>query len=113
MPDTLRSPSTIAVVRRLFQPIDIASLAVFRVAFGAIMTWEALRYLVPRVPDHFSWARQFYIAPPILFKYYGFAWVQPWPGDGMIYHFWAWAAAAVCVTIGLCYRLAAAVLFFL
>ncbi|MDQ3440936.1 MAG: HTTM domain-containing protein, partial [Planctomycetota bacterium] len=96
--------------QRLFQPIDIASLVVFRIAFGAIMTWEALRYLVPRVPDGVSWARQFYIDPSILFTYYGFSWVQPWPGDGMIYHFWAWALAGVCVTVGFCYRLSAIVL---
>jgi len=102
-----------SLVERLFAPIDIASLVVFRIAFGAIMTWEALRYLVPRVPDGVSWARQFYIDPPILFKYYGFSWVHPWPGDGMIYHFWAWAIAALCVTFGVCYRFSATVLFLL
>src|SRR5687768_7141946 len=112
MPDTPVSPSP-SFVQRLFQPIDIASLVVFRVAFGAIMTWEAVRYFVPRVPDGVSWARQFYIDPPILFKYYGFSWVHPWPGDGMIYHFWAWAIAAFCVTFGLCYRFSATILFFL
>ncbi len=100
-------------VSRLFQPIDIASLIVFRVAFGAIMTWEAVRYLVPRVSDGVSWARQFYIDPQILFTYHGFAWVHPWPGDGMIYHFWAWALAAIFVTVGFCFRLSATVLLLL
>ena len=28
----------------LFAPMDIASLAAFRVAFGAILVWEVLRY---------------------------------------------------------------------
>lgn len=100
-------------VQRLFQPIDIASLIVFRVAFGAIMTWEALRYLVPRVPDGISWTRQFYIEPQFLFKYHGFSWVHPWPGDGMIWHLWIWALAAMGVTVGICYRLSAAVLWLL
>ncbi len=100
-------------MQRLFQPIDIASLIVFRFAFGAIMTWEALRYLVPRLPDHVSWARQFYIEPRFLFHYYGFAWVRPWPDDGMVYHFWAWAIAAVLVAVGACYRLSAVLLFVL
>jgi vitamin K-dependent gamma-carboxylase len=102
-----------SLVQRLFRPIDIASLVAFRVAFGAIMAWEALRYLVPREPDGISWARQFYIEPQFLFKYYGFAWVHPWPGDGMIYHFWAWALAAVFVAVGFGYRLSAAVLWLL
>ncbi|HEV2295985.1 MAG TPA: HTTM domain-containing protein [Tepidisphaeraceae bacterium] len=102
-----------SLVQRLFQPIDIASLVVFRITFGAIMTWEAFRYLVPREPDGVSWARQFYIDPQVLFKYYGFAWVHPWPGEGMIYHLWAWALAAICVAIGLGYRISAAVLWLL
>ncbi len=109
MPAT-KPPRTSSLIGRLFQPIDIASLVVFRIAFGGIMTWEAIRYLVPRIPNGISWARQFYIEPQILFKYHGFAWVHPWPGDGMIYHFWVWALAAIGVAIGCCYRLSALVL---
>jgi hypothetical protein len=29
---------------RLFAPVDIASLACFRIAFGALMAWEITRY---------------------------------------------------------------------
>jgi len=29
-----------------------------------------------------------WIQPRFLFKYYGFSWVQPWPGNGLYSH-WA------------------------
>ncbi len=108
MPEMINLRST--SLHRLFRPIDIASLAVFRIAFGAILTWEAFRYLVPREPDGVPWARQFYVEPLFLFRYYGFGWVHPWPGGGMIWHFWAWAIAAMCVAVGFCYRASAVVL---
>src|SRR5690606_25991478 len=47
-----------------------------------------------------------YIDPPVHFGYFGLEWVKPWPGDGMYIHFGALGLAAMCVTIGLCYRLA-------
>ncbi len=32
------------LIRGLLAPIDIASLAMFRIMFGAIMLWEVWRY---------------------------------------------------------------------
>ncbi len=98
-PDTPRIP----LARRLFAGVDIAGLVWFRVTFGALMMIEVWRYF-PRIAEA-------YIAPEIHFTFHGFAWVQPWPGDGMYVHFAVLGLAAFCVTIGLCYRLAAAVFF--
>src|SRR5690606_1826529 len=42
---------------------------------------------------------------------FGFQWVEPWPGDGMHIHFLVLLLAAVCITLGACYRVAAAVFF--
>ncbi|MBZ5712732.1 HTTM domain-containing protein [Nannocystis pusilla] len=88
---------------RLFAPVDIASLVCFRIAFGVLMMVEVGRY-IPRIG-------RYYIDPAFNFTYYGFEWVKALPGDWMYVHFGVLGLAALCVTIGLCYRLAAAVFF--
>jgi hypothetical protein len=90
---------------RLFAPVDIAFLVFFRIGFSGIMLWEVYRY--------FSLGRiePYYILPEFHFKYYGFEWIEPWPGDGMYWHFYAMAAFAACMLIGFCYRLAAFLFF--
>lgn len=90
---------------RLFAPVDIASLAFFRVAFGVIMLWEVWRYY------EYSWIGAYYIEPVFHFSYYGFGWVEPWPGVGMYLHFLAIGMLAGCVMLGLFYRVSAALLF--
>ncbi len=90
---------------RLFAPVDISSLVFFRIAFGAILFWEVLRY--------FAYERigRFYIDPAFHFTFYGFDWVRPWPGHGMYAHFYALGVLAICILLGLCYRLSAALFF--
>lgn len=87
----------------LFGHVDIASLAAFRAAFGALMVVEIGR-LAPDVVAA-------YVEPRFHFTYHGFAWVRPWSGPGMAVEFAALAVAAACVGLGLCYRAAALVLF--
>lgn len=87
----------------LFGQVDIASLVVFRVAFGALMMLEVWRLAPEVVAD--------YVEPRFHFTYYGFAWVRPWPGEGMVLHFAVLGLAALGLTLGLCYR-AAAIVFF-
>ena len=91
---------------KLFQPVDIASLVVFRILFGIIMLVEVYLF--------FSHGRikRFYIDPGFYFKYFGFEWVQPWSGDGMYWHFIALGILAFMILVGLFYRVAT-VLFFL
>jgi len=85
---------------RLFAPVDIASLVVFRIAFGVIMMWEVWRYFDK------GWIARSYLEPDFLFKYGGFAWVEPWPGSGLHWHFAVLGLAAFMITIGAFYRLA-------
>jgi hypothetical protein len=99
-------PLTGRLIDRLFEPVEIGLLVYFRIAFGAVMAWEALRYLSR------GWVRSEFIEPPLHFTYYGFSWVRPWPGEGMIWHFVALGVLAAMIAAGLFYR-AAAVLFFL
>lgn len=89
----------------LFRPVDVSSLAMFRVLFGAIMLWEVGRYMA------YGWIAS-YTAPPFLFKYFGFGWVHPWPGDGLYWHFGALGVLAFLIMIGAFYRLSM-ILFFI
>ena len=90
----------------LHKPVDISFLVVFRIAFGMIMVWEVYRYWAA------GWISEFYIEPHFLFKYYGFEWVQPWPGDGMYVHFAVLGIAALFIAAGFLYRLSIVVFFF-
>jgi hypothetical protein len=90
----------------LFEEVDASSLVALRVMFGVIMLVECWRFWSK------GWIERHYIAPEFFFKYYGFEWVQAWPGDGMYWHFAALAVLALLITLGVFYR-AATVLFFL
>jgi len=90
---------------RLHEPVDISFLIVFRIAFGIILLWDLVRYWLN------DWITDFYIAPTLMFKYYGFSWVTPWPGDGMYFHFAVLIVLALFISIGFLYRLSI-ILFF-
>ena len=94
-----------AFTERLFEPVDGASLAAYRIGFGLIICWEVFRYFDK------GWIRRYFIEPEFLFKYFGFSWVQPWSGDGMFVHFFVVGCAALGVATGLFYRFSAVVLF--
>ena len=102
----MASPDSRSLRDRLFAPVDIASLVLFRLGFGAIMLWEVWRYLAD------GRVSRYYIRPEFHFKYFGFEWVQAWGGNEMTWHFYGLGALAVCIMAGLFYR-AAAALFFL
>ena len=92
-------------LERLFEPVDIASLVFFRLAFGGILLWEVWRYFAN------GWINSLYIAPAFHFTYYGFEWVKPWPGAGMYLHFLALGILAALVMLGMRYRVACTLLF--
>ena len=69
------------------------------------MVWHALSYLAA------GRVRRFWIEPEFHFKFPGFGWVEPWPGEGMLVHFWVLALLATCVAVGFLYRLSAALFF--
>jgi hypothetical protein len=99
-------PRLRALAARAFTPVDAASLVCFRVAFGAVMAWEVIRYFSN------GWIAADYIEPAFHFKYFGFDWVRPWPAAGMYVHFSVLGLAALGVALGLAYRLSAVVFFF-
>ncbi|MEE8142081.1 MAG: HTTM domain-containing protein [Planctomycetota bacterium] len=94
----------------LFQPVDIAPLVFFRVAFAAMLVIEMLRYVIPGSTG-VSWVQQFWILPRLHFAYEGFEWIRPWPGLGMNIHFLAVGGVALLVLLGFWYRVSAVLLF--
>jgi hypothetical protein len=73
---------------------------------GLIMLVECWRFWAN------GWIERHYIEPDFFFKYYGFGWVEPWPGDGMYWHFAALAVLSFLIMIGVLYRVAAVLFFF-
>lgn len=87
-----------AVAGRARREVDIASLVVFRVAFGALMTVASLRFFAH------GWIHEYYEVPKHFFHYWGFGWVKPWPGIGMYVHYALMVIAAAFVMVGFRYR---------
>ncbi len=92
-------------LKRFSEPIDIAWLVFFRIAFGGLLLWDAFRYLVKGT------ALRQYILPTFQFKYFGFEWVTPLPGNSMYLVFYVWAVLALFILLGLWYRLSALLFF--
>jgi hypothetical protein len=93
----------------LASPVNGASLAAFRIAFGLVLCWHVARYLWPQSGT--SMAEYLYVTTPWNFSYPGFAWVQPWPQPWLNVHFLLVGLAGLCVAVGFCYRAAAVTLF--
>lgn len=90
---------------RAFAPIDIASLVFFRIAFGALMLWTVWIYF----SNH--WVTEYWVRPHLFFKFAGFSWVEPWPGNGVYIHWAALGVLAFFGALGFLYRLNAVLLF--
>jgi vitamin K-dependent gamma-carboxylase len=88
-----------ALRQRLLGPVDAASLAVFRIGFGALMLVAVLRFFAH------GWIAEYFLQPKHFFKYWGFEWVEPWPGPFMYVHFAAMALCALGILLGYRYRL--------
>ncbi len=84
----------------LFRRVDGASLGLFRILFGVILAWDAVRFF-----QHGRIYRN-YIQPEFHFKYYGFEWVEPLPGIGMYVVFATLGLLAVLIALGVFYRFA-------
>ena len=86
------------LLRTLLTPIDAAWLAVYRVLFGLALGVSMLRFL------YNGWVDELFTRPTFFFKYWGFGWTVVWPAWGMYLHFAVLAALALCVGLGLFYR---------
>ncbi len=78
----------------------IAPLLTFRILFGAVMLFGALRFV------HAGWVEKLYLTPRFFFKFYGFEWVQPLGEMGMYVLFGVVILSSFLVMIGCFYRVA-------
>jgi HTTM domain/Vitamin K-dependent gamma-carboxylase, lumenal domain len=90
---------------RAFAQVDIASLVFFRIAFGLLVLWTI------REAWSLDLIKRWWIDPPCLFKYYGFSWVHPWPGNGLYIHWCVLGILTLFVTAGFFYRISTALFF--
>ncbi len=90
----------------LSAPRDAAALAVFRMAFGGLVSVSASRFLA------YGWVETLFDTR-VRLHYWGFGWV-PWPGlQGVYALFIALAVLGALVAVGLFYRVAIVLLFVL
>lgn len=90
--------------RQLFEPVDAASVEVFRRGFGLLMLVEVARFVWN------DWISRTYVKPSMHFTWPAFGWIHPWPGAGMHVHFLFLAVAAAALAAGVRPRTAAALL---
>jgi hypothetical protein len=90
---------------RLFDPIEIASIAVFRISFGLLLLHDVYKYFAN------GWIKSYYIDPPYHFAFFGLDFIRPLPGDGMFVLFGVLAVCSALIALGLFYRLAMTVFF--
>jgi len=86
--------------RWLFKEVDNAALVVFRALFGLLITIEAYGAIFT------GWVRRTMIEPQFTFNFIGFEFLQPLPGNGMIWYFAIMGIFGIFVMLGFKYRLA-------
>lgn len=91
---------------RLHAPVDALPLIILRIAFGVLMFFSTLRFIMR------GWVREFYIDPIYHFTYLGFGWVTPLPALGMMLVFVCLLCLSACIAIGMAYRISM-ILFFI
>lgn len=94
------------MLRKMYKAVRPDGIVAFRILFGAIMLWEVYRYFDS------GWIHRYWIEPIFNFKYGGFFWVEPLPGDGMVWLFYLLGLLSIFIMIGFLYRFST-VLFFL
>ncbi len=86
--------------------VPIGPLVAFRIIFGALGVFGALRFM------YYGWVDSLYIQPRFHFHYFLFEWIDTLPGKWMYLPFIVMAISALGIALGCFYRLSA-VLYFL
>jgi hypothetical protein len=94
-----RRSFTANALRHLLRPIDVAWLAAFRVLYGVALAVSIWRFLA------YGWVERFFVQPKFHFKYWGFEWIEPLSAAGMHALFVALLVLALCVALGVAFRL--------
>ncbi len=87
------------------RPVNNASLVFFRVCFGLVMAYQVYSLIAEGA------LRPMFQEPRFFFTYYGFGWVKPLDGTGIVLHFALTLLAALGIAAGCFYRTSCAVFF--
>ncbi|GAB2763567.1 HTTM domain-containing protein [Salinimicrobium soli] len=87
----------------LFKQIDNSALVVFRIIFGALLAIEAFGAIFS------GWIKRVLLEPNFTFNFIGFEFLQPLPGNGMLWYYAVMGLAGVFVMIGFKYRISISV----
>ncbi|MBX9850272.1 MAG: HTTM domain-containing protein [Cytophagaceae bacterium] len=93
------------IIHYLEHPVSIAPLVFLRIAFGAVMFFSIIRFILN------GWVEELYILPKFYFPYYGFEWVQPLGETGMYSVFGILGVSSLLVMLGLFYRVSITTFF--
>lgn len=85
--------------RWLFKQVDNSALVVFRALFGLLIAIEAFGAIFT------GWIRRTLMEPEFTFNFIGFEFLQPLPGDGMIWYYAVMGIFGVFVMLGFKYRM--------
>ena len=83
---------------QLSSPVSAQSLALFRIAFGALMLWDCWRFI------KYERVWRYWIQPDFHFSYPGFSWVEPLPQPWLQIAWLGVGLAAALVMLGVFYR---------
>lgn len=84
----------------LFTRVDNSALVVFRIIFGLLIALEAFGAIFT------GWIRRTLMEPEETFTFIGFEFLQPLPGNGMLYYYGVMGLFGLLVMIGYKYRFA-------
>ena len=82
----------------LFKQVDNSALIAFRIIFGLLITIEAVGAIFT------GWIRRTLIEPDFTFNFIGFEFLQPLPGNGMLYYYGILGLFGIFVMLGFKYR---------
>jgi len=85
----------------LFSKVDNSQLILFRIFFGLLVALECYGAIVT------GWVKRTLIEPQFTFNFIGFDWIQPLPGNGMYFYFFAMGTLGVMIMLGYKYRFSA------
>lgn len=83
----------------LFKQVDNSALVVFRVFFGLLITIEAWGGIWT------GWIERTLIEPQFTFNFIGFEFLQPLPGNGMLWYYGVMGVFGIFVMLGFKYRM--------
>lgn len=85
--------------RFLFKHIDNSPLILFRICFGFLIAVEGFGAIAT------GWIKRTLMAPQETFTFIGFEWLQPLPGNGMLYYYGIMGLLGIFIMLGFKYRL--------